>query len=300
MSGGVIRIPKSYTAQAVSWAVPGTWCMWRDKNRLCIRPFRIMSVTDDATYVYIQTSETRIFPSYDSSAGGKLYIRTHPAPNCTITNCSGTAPAGTDDGGLVYGMSLAPDNLPMRSFARLKFNGNTNPNVQHEAGSFIYGRLVSLSMDVTTEYAGSTNPARMNPLSGADWMTKADGTISNYIPEINIRHPGERTLVVTGGVATPGGAQTGDSFGLPEDTAFFSNGFDANMEHDIRSDHESFSMTVTIRTDQGLSPPTEDIFVSAGDGRTIIITPEIRALAMLIELRSAAIVSESRSLKAPE
>lgn len=253
MSAGIIRIPKSYTAKSVSWAIPGAWCMWQDVNRTCIRIFHILDVWDDATYVYVQTSESGSWPSYDH--GGILKIQTHGAPKCTVRGCSSTAPAGTDDGSIVYGLNSAPAGAPLWSYAKKVLHGNTNPYTTSELLGYIWGNLVDLKMDVTTAYTGSVNPAKMQPLGWTDRITNGDGSLGDYIPEINIRLSGQRRMQVIAGTPTASGFQSGDAaYTLPEVPMWLANTSAANMMNDIRSDHGSFALTVEVTTDQGIVP----------------------------------------------
>jgi hypothetical protein len=252
MTNGIIKIPKSYGAKSVSWAVPGTWCAWQDLDRLCVRLFRVVDVTEDGTHSYIETTWPNSWPSYNGA--GKLYIRSHPAPRATFRGCSTTAPAGTDDGGLIYGLNSAAEGAPLWSYARRKFNGETNPFVTNEFGSWLWGDLSYVKMTVSPAYTGATNPAKMQPLGWFHRVTLDNQTMTDYVPEINIRTSGLRQISVVNGSEVDSGIQAGDAnYTLPQVPPWLANYFFANMMHDIRPDSGSFEMTVEIATGQGIS-----------------------------------------------
>ena len=254
MTAGVITVPKSHHALAINWAPPGTYVMLTDANRTNMGHFRVLDVVDNGTSSLIYTD----WPHGGWPTGylTALYVNTHPCPDFTCRTSSQTAPAGTDDGGITYGLSLAPARLPLWSYGRVTFDGNTAPNTEPVFGSFMWGTLVYIKMTPDPLYVGgASTPVRMQ-IGGTTYQTLNNtGSIQRYEPGIDIKVGGERKAEIISGSASYSGFEANDqstALASPA-TAWFSGWFQANMQSDIRPDHGSFLMTVEFLTDQGIN-----------------------------------------------
>ena len=144
MANGIITVPNSLGP--VRWAVPGTNLMWTGAYE-SETAFQVLDVTQDATNTYVRTSLSGGFPQIPTySNTGKLYIRVHPAPKFTCTNCTGSADA--------VDLSQAPAGAPIYSYSKRTYTGGTIGT--SPAPTFpIWGTLTSVNLKVTTPYTGS-------------------------------------------------------------------------------------------------------------------------------------------------
>jgi hypothetical protein len=247
MSNGVITIPNIYGAFAANWAVPGTHVVWQDNDRTSISMFRVIDVTQDDNNIYVQTNQAGGFPRYN----GKLFVRTHPAPKITITNSSGVAPAGTNDGSDAYYLSQAPPGAPLYSYSKRLYDGSVVESLSWP----VWGNLVSLKIDVKKAYSGGHRKMTFSPLGPYCWTTKpSDGSLYNYVPIIDLRTPKDRTITPI----SVTGSRAGDAIPfLPEVPLWFANAIRPHMNVDIRGENPSVwpSVTVEIITDQGVAGP---------------------------------------------
>jgi hypothetical protein len=255
MSGGVIKIDKwNYGALASAWAIPGSYCMWRDGHRLCMGMFRIESVTDDDDYIIIQTSESGGFPT---AGFGVLKIATHPCSGpVTVTGSSQSSPAGTDDGFYIYGLNGTA--YPLYSYFRFRADGKAPTEGE---GSILWGNLVDVSYNVTAATAGAKT---FIPTGVGIVYTKEDGTAGEpgYQADVDFHEVGERTIIE----GVPSSFLGVDNFALPE-YPFWATGRPYGVTAGGVLGSGSQSITVTYRTDQGI----EDVEVTPSV-RTYTIT----------------------------
>lgn len=248
MVSGVIIVPNSRGTPgqfgAVTWAVPGTWCMFKgaDENETM---FQVLDVTQDATNTYIQTNLSGGFPT-DSSmlTSGMLYIHAQPAPKCTFRNVVGCAD--------VVDLSGAPPGAPIYSYTRRTL---TKDDTAATVSSILWGDLTSLRVTVNTAYAGATNPFILNIVMA---FIKPDMTRVLYNSTvINCRIAGTRTITPAGVT----GAQSGDTLApLPSAASDWSSGgVNVFWGANISAQSTPFSVTIECNPNQGL--PANSSFV---------------------------------------
>lgn len=186
MSNGVIRI--DHSEGPMTWAVPGSTCFWSGAY-FTETAFRIVDVTEDATYTYVHTDLAGSFPPVATN-GGALYIQTHPAPRASFTNCTGAAK--------VVDLSGAPAGRPLHSYSSKTYTGNT---IGASADIFVlWGKLVSVNVNVTQAYTG-TAPSLLLHLfgqfhaSGLDAPDYSSNTAWN--PKVDLKTTGLRTITPT-------------------------------------------------------------------------------------------------------
>lgn len=220
---------------------------WADATYLCAKIFQIVDVTKDATNTYIQTSEAGGLPSW-AYAGGKLFIRTHPAPSATFSNVTGSADA--------ISLSLAPAGSPLYSYTK-----RTLVNADSASAPYwgIWGNISKYNVTVNSAYAGATSPATINPvpLSGV-FLTTSYGS-SSYSPVINIKSasPALRALDASAGsypVSWSGG-QSGDTLSNLTQALWAPNLFQSLLTDLSGDPSHPFSVTVEFVTNQGLVIP---------------------------------------------
>lgn len=239
VSGGAIGNP------APRWAVPGTNLMWTGAYE-SQRTFRVVDVTQDDKRTYVHTNLTGEFPA-GPLAAGKLFIRVHPAPKFTCTNCTGSLDA--------IDLSQAPSGAPLFSYSKRTYTEETLGTTPAPKFS-IWGAVGSITFDVTKPYAGTRSTLIMNALSqNNNYMTlKADGSVFTYGPILNLKVAGQR--VITSSSVT--GAQTGDSGLLPPEAVWFSGKQHSgpSISADISGEGAaaSPSVTIEIKTNQGVVP----------------------------------------------
>jgi len=247
MNNGIITIPNSYGAFAANWAVPGTYVVWGDADRTAISMFQVIDVTQDANNTYVQTNQSGGFPPYNRV----LFLRTHPAPKFTCTNCSATSPAGTNDGSDAYYLSQAPAGAPLYSYSKRTYDGS----VINGSGTYLWGNLVVLKMNVSKAYSGPDAVA-IQPLGWYDWTTKpSDLSLYGYVPTINMKLAGERNVIISGNSQSITGVQSGDTVPyLPEVPLWWANRVWGYMVNDISAENPSYrpSITVELITNQGI------------------------------------------------
>jgi hypothetical protein len=257
MSNGVITIPPTFLGTALEstrWAVPRSYISWVDADRTSISMFQVLDVTRDANGVHVQTSQSGSFPPYNHEAGDRvLCIRSHPCPKLTFTNCSGTAPAGTNDGSYAYLLSQAPAGRPLYSYLKYVDDGSA----VNGPGSHTWGNLVSLKMNVTKPYSGPDGNVAIKPLGSYCWTTRpSDGSLYSYVPSINLKIVGERKVMIASNSQSITGVQSGDSIpSLPEVPLWWANLARGYMVNDIRGEDPSYrpSIMVELITDQGIT-----------------------------------------------
>ncbi len=242
MVSGLITVPNTHGANP--WAIPGTWCFWSGQydNETS---FQILSVTQDVTNTYIQTSMSGGFPSVPLTSG-KLFIRVHPAPVATFTNVT-----GCED---VLDFSRNTAGRPLGSYSRRTY---TKTLTGIATPYYVWGNIQLVGFNVTQAFAGTQNPLTLHGFASSD-NSKTIGpptsyTVADYGPIINLRILGNR--VITPSSVT--GTQSGDSaLALPTATInWLPNVIAPAVSSDVHADASNFSVTIEIMTDQGLTPP---------------------------------------------
>jgi hypothetical protein len=197
MNGGIITVPKAQGP--CSWAVPGTNFMWNGSRESELLG-RVIDVTQDSTNTYIKTSLAGGFPSVPQYQGEKLYIRVHPAPKFTCSNCTGS-PDAVD-------LSQAPPGAPIYSYSKRTYDQSWP--VTSTGSPHLWGKVVSLKYTVTHPYTG---PGKLwfLPMYQFGYVTiDPNGTQFKYTPKIDLTTAGMRRVtpfaVECNGSAGPCGA----------------------------------------------------------------------------------------------
>jgi hypothetical protein len=122
------------------WAGEGAKMMFSTVNVRDAFSANILSLYTDGQYNYIDTDVTS-WPSYGDGAFLQAYA--HPCPDFTMTGCTGND--------WVVAWSQAPANHMLCTWTKywLKNDGTLS------SPPTIYGRIVSITIDVTTAYTGS-------------------------------------------------------------------------------------------------------------------------------------------------
>jgi hypothetical protein len=193
MSNGIIAIPNTSGSQR--WAVPGTRAFFSGAMAPIV-PFTILDVTQDASKTYVHTDLSGSWPPTALWYQGKsLSVRDHPAPKFTCVNCTGCPE--------VVSLSLAPAGAPLCSYWKRTYAGNFGGS-----GYSIWGRLVSIKINVTKPYTGSKATLNLEALGQfGTFVLNPDFSQSRPDPTINMKIAGER--VITPAAMT--GKQSGDS-----------------------------------------------------------------------------------------
>jgi hypothetical protein len=244
MTAGVIAISKAYlntgtvSVTSSSWMAPGANLCWTDDLYGCATIFQVTDVTDDATNVYVHTSDVtrNAIPSW--SYVGALGVRSHPAPVFTCTSC--------------FGVANAPAGSPLWSYySKVWDNANGSG-----FGYYIWGNIATISANVTAAYTGATTPASdgIRPGNAIDPSTFA---VNNYLlATVDLRTGGSRTLDTSGGYpASWGGVVGTDNLPNLTSAAWITNQF-YNTLTDLSGDpSHPFSILVTVTTNQGVVVP---------------------------------------------
>lgn len=236
VSGAILSISK--TAGAVAWGMPGTRLIFAGayhNEAEC----SVISCTESGGNTVITTSLTSGLPVVPPGTG--LGIAAHPCPRLRFSNVTGCADV----------VDLSQAGAYDRPYAGYSKRTYTQALVGSAAGVELWGRAVSVKINVTQAYSGTVNPATMNMPQFANYPMVQDGSVvaDSYGPIINLRLAGER--IITPSVVA--GLLSGDS-GLTLPTAkWFTGPFTAYIGSDISD--APMSVTVEISTDQGLPPP---------------------------------------------
>jgi hypothetical protein len=239
MQNGVIITPNSQGPLA--WAVPGTNLMWAGAYET-ETGFQVVDVTQDATNTYVKTTLSGGFPQVPMH-GTALYMKVHPAPKFTCSACTGSEDA--------LDLSQAPAGAPIYSYSRRTYNGslvgNANP-------ANLWGRLVSMKLNVATPYTGPANPATLNVTGQFGYPTiLANGATYQYVPVLDLKSSGVRVVTPS----SVSGQASGDSnLSVPE-TVWFTGNTVPHMNIDLSGASPEVwpTITVEIMTDQGVVAP---------------------------------------------
>jgi hypothetical protein len=223
----------------VTWAIPGANLIWTGQYQN-EGSFTVTDVSQDATYAYVQTSLSGTFPFLPLSTNGMvLGVRTHPAPNFTCTQCTGSADA--------LDLSQAPAGAPLYSYTKRTYTGSL---VGDAPPVMMWGRLIGFNVSVTKPYTGSTSPVLLNPTGWFHYFTVrlSDGSVFDYVPSVNLALAGVRNVTPSSVV----GAQLGDTnLSVPE-AIWFTGPLSAHMDSDISLQSPALwpSVTIEVITDQ--------------------------------------------------
>ncbi len=258
INNGIITIPNS--AGTNRWAVPGTQAFFSGQYETFF-PFTVKDVTQDANNTYVQTTLPGSWPPSPLWYHGlSLNIRVHPAPKFTCINCTNSA-----------GQTLFlghPPGSPLYSYLQKTFSGSSSGTITPISAigtqsvptvtDPIWGKVKSVSINVTKPYTGSQSTAIFHAVSVFDnYPTiKSDGSVYIYGPQINLRQVGNRVITPTG-VTCDGlpGACLGDSGLTIPEALWFTQALSVGASTNISSEPSTVwpLVTETIQTDQGLN-----------------------------------------------
>lgn len=243
MIGGVIKIPNTHGA--VTWAVPGTNIFWSYGGAGAVYMYQVLDITQDATNQYVTTN--CVGENTVCGAGGRfpissgyLTIATHPAPKFNCKNCSGTPYWAAVNNG--------PTDAPVFSYqsysADVTFPISTTPFVR------TWGKVKSLTVTVNKPYAGAGS-LNFRPVQQFVFTVYGPrGTTSSYVPLIDLKTGGTRTITSIGCTGCAG-ADSGTTLPFGAST-WFSGPVQPNI-----SAHPAWAGTinVTMQFDQGVVNP---------------------------------------------
>jgi hypothetical protein len=197
---------------------------------------QILDVWRDSTNTYVATSLKDGFPALQLGTSTNIGVRTHPAPQFTCTNCTGSADA--------IDLSGAPPGAPLWSYSSRTYTASTVPALIP-----MWGQLTGLKMTTTTPYGGSSS---INFSIDEPFIALLNTTsVPLWNPTINPKVIGQRDISPTKVV----GAQPGDNLPPPGIGAWLLNNQITPRFSSIPSDIGSTSVTVTIQTNQGVVNP---------------------------------------------
>ena len=189
---GLITIPNSYFFQStgcpsggcptnaafsnpMGWAMPGEYSCWGDVQGGCYRPFQVTDVTQDATNVYVHTTDTITgFPTW--SGISVLSFQAHPGLSATFTNVTGTS------GEAAMLSDAAAAGLPIYSYYH-RIITNTQP--ANALYFTMYGAIGTLEVNVpiSCNYTPS-GPQIMNV--GPSIFSNAVNLSNMTFPTVNV------------------------------------------------------------------------------------------------------------------
>lgn len=209
MASGVISFPNTAASGPdpyQRWATPGANIFWSGDD-LTQGLFQAQNITQDATDTFIQTSEAGGFPT----SPGCCTFRSHPAPQFTCDNCTGD-PA-------IVAASVQAGATPLDPLGSYSSRTFTPTSAEGNLGTlYARGHIVSLTINVTQEYTGA-GAAVLNPTAQFTLPTiKADGTVFDWLPVIDLNTPGERIITPSGATCngSPGGCGADKNLTVPE------------------------------------------------------------------------------------
>lgn len=251
MSSGVI----SFANTAVTGAgppsrifVPGGNIYWVGSGFTTSGLFRAQALTQDATNVFVQTSEAGGFPP---AAASSPTFKTHPAPQFTCDACTGDP--------VLVATNIQSGATPLAPLSEFSSRDFAPTSAQGNLGSLnAKGAIVSLTVNVTQAYNG-TGTALLRPTGQFHLFTvkRSDGTTFDWVPSINLKQAGER-IITPSGVTCDGvpGACSGDTcvepncFALPE-AVWIQQNIAPRMDSTLGAGSQPL-VTITLRTNQGV------------------------------------------------
>lgn len=236
MSGGVIRIPN--TLGAKPWCVPGTNCYFSGTHT-CVVPFIVIDVTQDATFTYVQTNLSGGFPAI---AGTHLTIHVHPSPHATFHPSIITTDPQIKD------FTLTRAGRPVyeyvnRAYTKANTAGAVSPTPN------IFGNLNFLRFNVTSAYAGATNPLTVGLTMT---LYAADYSHVTYTALFDLRQTGLREITRAGVTGIKSG-ETIPNLPDPVYNWLTADGVGQNPSNNVSGDTTSLAWTLEVDTNQGIS-----------------------------------------------
>lgn len=252
ISAGVIRIPKAGLDYGCRWMIPNTWCYW--SNGTSYGPtFKVLSVYDDATYIYAETDWVGGFPSWAT--------RIKMVSSLNINFASDTVTSAADY--INKKAATAAGYYLPQTYTTRQFNGSNlgRGGTGNDVGIYpVSGHVVSLTIDVSTAYTGAQGTLTWK-VGGGEFnnkqVYKSDLTTASYAPIIDLKTPGTR-IITPAGVTGSVGSDSG--LALPDAGTWLTRYFEAGIlaSANIVAEYNGNNavgpvVTVTAITDQGIS-----------------------------------------------
>jgi hypothetical protein len=234
ISNGILTFPNSHGP--VTWAIPGANIAWQGHYDFEGPVAQILDVRQDSTNTYVVTSLKGGFPNLQLGNSTNIGVRTHPAPQFTCTNCTGSAAA--------IDLSGAPAGAPLWSYSSRIYTSMTASEVVP-----VWGQLVSVTMTPTTTYAGSS-PVNLN-LDGPFIALMNTTSTPLWNPAITPTLGAQRVVSQT----MASSAQPGDSLTPPGVGTWLLNNQITPRFSALPPDIGATAVRVTIQTDQGVVNP---------------------------------------------
>lgn len=250
-NAGVMRFLRSRN-DAGAWAsgtgqqnptrifTPGSWVFFDDKYL-----DQVVDCWDDGTYCYVSWANTTDWPFTPVSR-----LKSHPCPDWTVTNCTGTAPQLED-------FNAATARRPIYSYSKRSIvAGATAATVNSNYNVTLLGKLVSETLTVTTPYVAGSLTFKDSQFTNRTYIKRSDWSASaTYGNTINMTVSGARVIQ---SATTATGAQSGDTLmnmTTPGEVNFTGPAaagtvFSANV-----SNGETPTITVEYIMDQGIPSP---------------------------------------------
>lgn len=252
MSSGVISFPNTAatgSSPAQQWASTIGKTIWFSTNGASgqyssLGQFSVLGVTQDATNVYVQTDRAGGFPTITAYSGTENRFRANGAQQFTCTDPN----AASDPTFIAMCTNAgAPPLVPMMSYSKRSYA----PSAGGQAGTVLgVGKLVSLTIDVTTAYTGSgslvLNPAQFT----ANMVKQSDWSVFNWFYSVNLKQAGAR-VITPSGVTCNGspGACSGDTNLTVPEAVWLYGGVGAWVAG-TPSGGTNPQFSITLRTDQ--------------------------------------------------
>lgn len=231
---------------ALRWAVPGANLMFTTTAGYNFPVFQVLSVTQDVDFTYVTTNWSWSSGTFPTNA---KWIKVHPAPAFTCTNCTGAAE--------IASLTQAPAGLPLYSWQTHTFTGAVGAAAQTLFKQ--WGNLDQFNINVTNAYTGG-GALNFQLAQFNNWpVFKTDGTTENYGPVVNAKSAGNRQIELSG-VTCPSGTCTGDgTLTVPDATLSSFGGANASVfSADVSGSCPGAgcpSVTLTLQTNQGVVYP---------------------------------------------
>jgi hypothetical protein len=251
-----------FGSSALRWAVPGKvvyWGGWSTGGPTHSKAFRVDAVRQDADAMYVETNEPGGFPTVPLAGDTALWINTPPAQRIRASGLSGSSAYNTQ---LNYPASY---NRPLGTYFKSQVTAT-----QINTGTFCWGNLVSITIDVLTAYTGTAPNLFLHFATFDNLRFLVDGVDTTVGWGVNAKVTGRRVILPTNTVSNAT-AQSGDGpLLVPAWTSslWLNTGFACfykttaavpNVGSTVDISGESSSVwpdiTVEILTDQGLSLP---------------------------------------------
>jgi hypothetical protein len=257
MTGGVIKMPKANITYGCPWQIPGNICFFDSTPTGAAGfwgpMFRILSVTDDASNIYVTTDwPYGGFPSWAR--------RIIPTPGQYTSFDSATVSSVPAVANWVTATSLNHNKVETYVTNTLNGGGIGFPT---SYADLVSGNLVSYTINVTTPYTGVQPVLFWHAVAAFDnavFVTLALSLVSGWAPHIDLKTAGKRVITPSG--ANSLGADSG--LAMPDPKlwlSFIGQGLASNV--DITAEYNAnpsvgpvFTVELITRQDTPIFLPT--------------------------------------------